>query len=128
MFIAQWKKATFFRSWLKPWPEPTSAGSSLPVDAKLPFTVEEWDELQRSQKYNGLDPEQTLLQKEKLDRLRKAISRLTLVERECLNLRTKGFRYREIGEILKIVYEQQLDNHVTTLEQAIESARRIMGL
>jgi tRNA nucleotidyltransferase (CCA-adding enzyme) len=32
-----------------------------------------------------------------------------------------------VGEILKIVYEQQLDNQVTTLEQAIESARRIMG-
>jgi tRNA nucleotidyltransferase (CCA-adding enzyme) len=33
-----------------------------------------------------------------------------------------------VGEVLKIVYEQQLDNQVTTLEQAIESARRIMGL
>jgi len=33
-----------------------------------------------------------------------------------------------VGEILKIVYEQQLDNQVTTLEQAIDSARRIMGL
>jgi len=33
-----------------------------------------------------------------------------------------------VGEILKIVYEQQLDNKVTTLEQAVESARRIMGL
>ena len=32
-----------------------------------------------------------------------------------------------VGELLKIVYEQQLDNQVTTLEQAIESARRIMG-
>jgi tRNA nucleotidyltransferase (CCA-adding enzyme) len=32
-----------------------------------------------------------------------------------------------VGEILKIVYEQQLDNQVRTLEQAIESARRIMG-
>jgi tRNA nucleotidyltransferase (CCA-adding enzyme) len=32
-----------------------------------------------------------------------------------------------VGEILKLVYEQQLDNQVTTLEQAIESARRIMG-
>jgi tRNA nucleotidyltransferase (CCA-adding enzyme) len=31
-----------------------------------------------------------------------------------------------VGEILKIVYEQQLDNQVRTLEQAIESARRIM--
>ncbi|HMF92979.1 MAG TPA: hypothetical protein VKE96_01735 [Vicinamibacterales bacterium] len=33
-----------------------------------------------------------------------------------------------VGEVLKIVYEQQLDNQVTTLEQAIESARRITGL
>ena len=33
-----------------------------------------------------------------------------------------------VGEILKAVYEQQLDGQVTTLEQAIESARRIMGL
>jgi tRNA nucleotidyltransferase (CCA-adding enzyme) len=33
-----------------------------------------------------------------------------------------------VGEVLKIVYEQQLDNQVTTLEQAIESARRIMSL
>lgn len=47
MFIAQWKKATLFRSWLKPWPEPMSPASSLPVDARLPFTVEEWEELQQ---------------------------------------------------------------------------------
>ena len=33
-----------------------------------------------------------------------------------------------VGEVLKLVYEQQLDNQVTTLEQAIESARRIMGV
>lgn len=61
-----------------------------------------WDELQHSLADKNLNPEQTLLQKEKLNRLRKAISRLTLVERECLNLRTKGFRYREISEILEI--------------------------
>ena len=67
-----------------------------------PISDEEWDELQRSLEYKGLDPEQVLLQKEKLERLRKAIIRLTLIERECLNLRTKGFRYREIGEILDI--------------------------
>jgi len=33
-----------------------------------------------------------------------------------------------VGEVLKIVYEQQLDNQVTTLDQALQSARRIMGL
>jgi RNA polymerase sigma-70 factor (ECF subfamily) len=67
-----------------------------------PLSDEEWDDLQRSLKGDELNPEQNLLQKEKLNRLRKAISRLTPIERECLNLRTKGFRYREIGEILEI--------------------------
>jgi tRNA nucleotidyltransferase (CCA-adding enzyme) len=32
-----------------------------------------------------------------------------------------------VGEILKRVYEQQLDNQVRTIDEAIESARRIMG-
>jgi len=31
-----------------------------------------------------------------------------------------------VGEILKTVYEQQMDGTVTTLEQAIESARRLI--
>jgi tRNA nucleotidyltransferase (CCA-adding enzyme) len=31
-----------------------------------------------------------------------------------------------VGEILKAVYEQQMDGSVTTLEQAIESARRLL--
>ena len=67
-----------------------------------PLSDEQWEELQGSLAGSDLNPEQNLLHKEKLDRLRKAIGRLTLVERECLNLRTKGFRYREIGEIVDI--------------------------
>jgi RNA polymerase sigma-70 factor (ECF subfamily) len=67
-----------------------------------PMSADEWDELQRSVSSGELNPEQTLLQTEKLERLHFAIGKLTLVERECLNLRTEGFRYREIGEILDI--------------------------
>ena len=67
-----------------------------------PLDDEDWIKLQNSLVETGLNPEQSLLQKEKLNRLRLAIGRLTLIERECLNLRTKGFRYREIGEILEI--------------------------
>lgn len=67
-----------------------------------PLDDDEWNDLQHSLAGKELNPEQSLLQKEKLNRLRKAIGRLTLVERECLNLRTKGFRYREIGEIVDI--------------------------
>ena len=33
-----------------------------------------------------------------------------------------------VGEILKAVYEQQLDNQVTTLEEAIEAAQRLIAL
>jgi hypothetical protein len=40
--------------------------------------------------------------KRKIESPAGAIGRLTLIERECLNLRTKVFRYREIGEILEI--------------------------
>lgn len=67
-----------------------------------PLDDEDWIKLQNSLVETGLNPEQALLQKEKLNRLHTAIGRLTLLERECLNLRTKGFRYREIGEILEI--------------------------
>ena len=67
-----------------------------------PLSDEQWEELQGSLAGSDLNPEQSLLHREKLGRLRKAIGRLTLVERECLNLRTKGFRYRGIGEIVDI--------------------------
>src|SRR5439155_17990978 len=65
-------------------------------------TEEEWDSIIRNLQDKALDPEQTLLQKEKFNRLRAAISRLNMIERQCLHLRSKGFRYREIGEILEI--------------------------
>jgi RNA polymerase sigma-70 factor (ECF subfamily) len=61
---------------------------------------EHWEELRRSRRFVGPNPEQRLLQQERLERLRAAISRLPLAERQCLHLRTKGLRYREIGEIL----------------------------
>jgi RNA polymerase sigma-70 factor, ECF subfamily len=47
-------------------------------------------------------PERLVLEKEKFQRLRKAIQLLTESERECLLLRAGGLRYREIGEVLGI--------------------------
>jgi RNA polymerase sigma-70 factor, ECF subfamily len=61
-----------------------------------------WEELQESLLSDGPTPEQRLLQEERFNRLRASISRLTLRERECLHLRTKGLRYREIAEILDL--------------------------
>ena len=66
----------------------------------LPVDEETWDELSKALPDKGLNPEQTLLEHEKLARLRSAMGRLNETERQCLHLRTKGFRYREIAEVV----------------------------
>jgi RNA polymerase sigma-70 factor (ECF subfamily) len=63
---------------------------------------ESWEDLRGSVVDLALNPEQRLLQLEKFRRLRGAIARLTPPERQCLHLRTKGLRYREIAEILSM--------------------------
>jgi RNA polymerase sigma-70 factor, ECF subfamily len=50
---------------------------------------------------NG-DPEQALLQKERMRRMQTAISRLPRRQQECLHLRAEGLRYREIAHVLGI--------------------------
>ena len=67
-----------------------------------PLDDETWEDLRRSYQDAGPSPEQKLMQQEKFDRLRAALSSLTLAERQCLHLRTKGLRYREIAEILDL--------------------------
>ena len=66
----------------------------------LPVDEETWDELSKALPDTGLNPEQAVLEQEKLARLRRAMGRLNEVERQCLHLRTKGFRYREIAEVV----------------------------
>ena len=63
---------------------------------------EAWEDFRRSLIDLSPNPEQRLLQVEKFNRLRTAIARLTPAERQCLRLRTKGLRYREIAEILDL--------------------------
>jgi RNA polymerase sigma-70 factor (ECF subfamily) len=65
-----------------------------------PLDDETWAEIRRLYRDASPTPEQKLLQREKFDRLRIAIASLTAPERQCLHLRTKGFRYREIANIL----------------------------
>lgn len=66
----------------------------------LPVDDETWDDISRALPDTALSPEQSLLEQEKLTRLRHAMGRLTDMERQCLHLRTKGFRYREIAEVV----------------------------
>jgi RNA polymerase sigma-70 factor, ECF subfamily len=61
-----------------------------------------WEELRGAVVDAAPNPEQRLLQLEKFSRLRAAIARLTPPERQCLHLRTKGLRYREIADVLSL--------------------------
>jgi RNA polymerase sigma-70 factor (ECF subfamily) len=50
----------------------------------------------------GPSAEQDLLERERIDRLEAALTRLSPQEHQCLQLRSQGLRYREIGELLGI--------------------------
>lgn len=65
-------------------------------------TPEWWDQLSESTLDKALGPEEQLLQNERLFRIHNGLSKLTQLQRDCLNLRVEGFRYREIGEILNV--------------------------
>jgi len=62
----------------------------------------------------GAGPEQLVLARESHQRLEAAIRRLPADQRKCLALRSEGFRYREIAEILGI--------GVTTVADALRRA------
>ena len=51
---------------------------------------------------SDLNPEQQFLQGEKMRRLRRAFTTVSPQQKHCLYLRSEGFRYREIAQILGI--------------------------
>lgn len=69
---------------------------------QVEITPELWEQLGQSNSDRAPGPEEQLLQKERFNRMRDGLAELTQLQRDCLNLRVEGFRYREIGEILNI--------------------------
>ena len=65
-------------------------------------TPEMWDQLNRSAYDSAPGPEERLLENERHFRIHDELTKLTQLQRDCLNLRLEGFRYREIGEILNV--------------------------
>jgi RNA polymerase sigma-70 factor (ECF subfamily) len=51
---------------------------------------------------SAANPEQAFLEREKLQRYHRAVEGLSEQQRQCLRLRSAGFRYREIAEIAGI--------------------------
>src|SRR5438874_375722 len=61
-----------------------------------------WDEICGRIPDPGMTPEQRAQRLEDFAIVHEAMKRLSLQERQCLNLRAEGLRYREIAEILGI--------------------------
>lgn len=55
------------------------------------------------------NPEQRLLQDERLAQMHHALRGLTTLQRNCIHLRAEGFRHREIAEILGISMDSVAD-------------------
>ena len=73
-----------------------------------------WERLPDSQSPGQIDPEKRMLEHERRDLLREAVSNLTPLQRECLHLRAEGLRLREIAELLQI--------SISTVADAIKRA------
>jgi RNA polymerase sigma-70 factor, ECF subfamily len=81
-------------------------------------TPELWEQLSQSASDRTPSPEEQLLEKERYVRIHDGLSKLTQLQRDCLNLRLEGFRYREIGEILNVgtsTVASSLRNAITRL-------------
>ncbi|MGB9407142.1 MAG: sigma-70 family RNA polymerase sigma factor [Terracidiphilus sp.] len=65
-------------------------------------TPEVWQHLSQSASDTASSAEEQLLHKERMNRVHKALTELTRLQRDCVHLRVEGFRYREIAEILGV--------------------------
>ena len=65
-----------------------------------PVDADTWDELIAHLPDMGLNPEQDIIRRERFAKLFDGLKRLTLDQRQALYLRTRGFKYKEIGEIM----------------------------
>jgi RNA polymerase sigma-70 factor, ECF subfamily len=61
-----------------------------------------WDDICQKLPDPGMNPEMRAQKFEDFAAIHEAMKRLSLQERQCLNLRAEGLRYREIAEILGI--------------------------
>lgn len=68
----------------------------------VPIESSSWAELCERRSDPSPNPEQTILIKERSERLQSALKGFSVTQRNCLVLRAEGFRYEQIAEILGI--------------------------
>jgi RNA polymerase sigma-70 factor, ECF subfamily len=76
----------------------------------------QWSDVMTQQFDPAVGPEDALLRRERLQRVKAAIATLPAHQRECLFLRAEGFRYREIADILNV----SVPNVGESLRRAVE--------
>ena len=67
-----------------------------------PLDADSWKEIERRLQDKTPNPEQTILLRERYERIYEGLKRLSIQERQSLNLRAEGFKYKEIAEIMSI--------------------------
>jgi RNA polymerase sigma-70 factor (ECF subfamily) len=61
-----------------------------------------WEQLEHSRSSAQNDHEKAMLERERRELLREAVTNLSPLQRECLHLRAEGLRLREIADLLRI--------------------------
>ena len=90
----------------------TRESSTLPLDAELAAVLPD----------RGSDPESGFLEREKLQRVHRAVKDLSPQQRQCLYLRAEGLRYQEIADSLGVTVStvaEFLKRAVTRLRKAV---------
>jgi RNA polymerase sigma-70 factor (ECF subfamily) len=67
-----------------------------------PVGDETWETILAAMPDLAPNPEEDLLENERMMRIHEAMRMLSVQERQCLHLRSNGFRYREIAEIMNV--------------------------
>lgn len=68
-----------------------------------------WREIEESRSGTQADPEEVVLQRERLELLHAAVLRLTRLQRDCLHLRAEGLRYGEIAALMNLSISTVVD-------------------
>lgn len=68
-----------------------------------------WKEIEESRSGTQADPEEVVLQQERLNRLHAAVLKLTPLQRDCLHLRAEGLRYGEIAGLMNLSISTVVD-------------------
>ena len=68
-----------------------------------------WRQIEESTPGREPDPEQMVLQRERLIRLHAAVLKLTELQRDCLHLRAEGVRYCEIAALMDLSISTVVD-------------------